>query len=65
MRPLNHPSPCLESRILFPLYFFLPTGFDVWLVVSALEKLSNVFRVVAFVEADMLMPTRGGLRSVN
>ncbi len=65
MRPLNHPSPCFESRILFPLYFFLPTRFDVWLVVSMLEKLANVFRVVAFVKADMLMPTSGRLRSVN
>jgi hypothetical protein len=65
MRPLNHPSPCLESRILFPLHFFLPTRFDVRLVVSMLKKIANVFRVVAFIEADMLMPMRGGLRSVN
>ena len=65
MGSLDNPSPCFEPRILFPLDFFLTAGFDVGLIVPAFEKLTNVFRVVAFVEADMLMPTRCGLESVN
>lgn len=65
MGSLDDPSPCFEPRILFPLDFFLPAGFDVGLIMPAPEKLTHVLRVVAFVEANMLMPTRCGLGSVN
>ena len=35
------------------------------LVMATLQKLTHVFRVVAFVEADMLMPTTGRLRPID
>jgi hypothetical protein len=63
MRSLNDPSSCFESRILFPLHFFLPARFYVRSIMPTLEKLANVFRIVAFVQADMLMATPGGLGS--
>jgi hypothetical protein len=65
MRSLHHPSSCFESRILFPLHDFLATRFDVRRVVSTLEKLTHVFRVVTFVETDVLMPTGSRLRARN
>ena len=54
MRSLNNPSPCFETRIRFPLCFFLSTRFDVRVVVPALKKPTNVFRIVAFVETGVL-----------
>lgn len=65
MRSLHHPSSCFESRVLLPLHFFLAARFDVRPIVATLEKLTHVRGVVSFVETDVLMSTRGGLRPVD
>lgn len=65
MRSLHYPSSCFESRVPLPLHFFLAARFNVRPIVAMLEKLTHLRRVVSFVETDVLMPTRGGLRPVD
>ena len=58
----DDPASSFEPWILLALLHFLAARLHVRLVMPSLEKLANVFGVVAFVETNVLF-TCGGLRS--
>lgn len=63
MRSFDNPSPGFEPRVALYLFDFLAARFDMRLIVPTLKKVANFSRVIAFVEADMLMTFRCWLRA--